>query len=500
MNRYRPSSELRHLIDRMLDVGPLSRMETARLEELLEDDAALEYYLSVTQQDAVIGVALAGMTFAVDLEAPRVHPFLRLLRPFWRPLAAAAIFTAGFFTSELLYRSASHPMAGGDLTPPAPLLAKAPARITGMMGVVWQENAEPDLIAVGAAAGRVAFQSGLVEITYSSGVRVTLEGPADFRVIDAISGKLTDGRMVASVPHGAEGFQVDYAHGKVVDLGTEFGLSTRPDGTAKVGVFVGKVELHVPGTAPTPLYGDQAVLHDPTAASALTPISLGGEKFVRSLPNREFLFKLDSTGPVEKVFDVSHLVRKASDYRVLVKWLKGNETIYVGRIELRCNGELVVADEHLGVTGYYQIVRDNLYRLNVSAQQFRTGRWELHMTIGALTKDHPSDAALASDGIVLLEEGLVSEATADDFIGRWAYRFEGHDWIREFHADGTSTLVMDGVHLKDCFVGSRWTVEEGVLRATVPERGSMEEHVLRDRNTLIFKGQPYENARRLPPG
>jgi hypothetical protein len=282
----------------------------------------------------------------------------------------------------------------------------------------------------------------------------------------------------------------------VVDLGTEFGLSARRDGTAQIGVFVGKVEVHLPGIKPVPIFGSQAMLHNPRAKTELSAVPFDSEKFVRSLPSREFRFKLNSSGTVDLSFDVSHLVRKASHYRVIAKWLAGIDAIRVRQMELSCDGKVVVADEHDGVTGYYDLVRDNLYRLDVPAEGFRNGRWVLRMTMDSLPRTHPNVAPVASDGVLLFEEGLVSEATEKDFTGRWGYRYDGHHWVREFRADGSSSIFMDGDLIEDSFVGSRWAVKDGVMRVTLPERNAYDEHVLRDRNTLIFKCQPYENARR----
>ena len=77
----------------------------------------------------------------------------------------------------------------------------------------------------GAASDRIFIETGLVELTYANSVRMTLEGPADYHVLDEISGGLDAGKIYTTVPKGAEGFCVDYAQGSVVDLGTEFAKS-----------------------------------------------------------------------------------------------------------------------------------------------------------------------------------------------------------------------------------------------------------------------------------
>ena len=39
----------------------------------------------------------------------------------------------------------------------------------------------------------------------------------------------------------------------------------------------------------------------------------------------------------------------------------------------------------------------------------------------------------------------------------------------------------------------------GAIHATVSGKGTIEAHVLRNRNTLIFVSQPFENAKRINP-
>ena len=49
------------------------------------------------------------------------------------------------------------------------------------------------------------------------------------------------GKLRANVPKVAQGFSIDTPKGKVVDLGTEFGLNVEEDGVTEIYVYVGKV-------------------------------------------------------------------------------------------------------------------------------------------------------------------------------------------------------------------------------------------------------------------
>lgn len=480
-----PDKELRHLTDKWLDQGELTRTEMARLEELLENDANLAYYLDVTQQEALLPIALA--------EAP--HPEARKPRLFrvMAPLLMAAAACVTFFLGMFAGRRQPPPPDSTALQVPAP----AAARITGMMGVQWSGGDHPDLIHSSGASERISIRTGLVEITYSSGVRVTLEGPADYDITDPESGRLTRGKLVAAVPKGAEGFRVNYHDGEVVDLGTEFAMDVKPGGPAEVGVFDGEIELRRDGLKPVSLYENHAVIHDKSVTEdPLQAIPLDREKYVRRLPSREFAWEIDSDTPRELEFDVTHLLWKPSEYRAVFKWINGHDGAMISDVELRLDGQRVAADHHTGQTGPLERVQGNLFRLNVDPKAYRTGRWTFHARLTTLPRNPEFEGPVHSSGILQFEEGLVSSATAGDFIGKWSYRYLGEHFIREFHADGRVTLKKEGELDPIAFENSRWTVSDGILSVFIPRLQAVEDHVLRDRDTLIFMGRPFENAAR----
>ncbi|MGC4017003.1 MAG: FecR domain-containing protein [Luteolibacter sp.] len=476
-----PSPELRRLVDRLMDGETLARTEMARLEELLDAPDALAYYLSVATQEGLMPEAVAAAEPPAEARAgARIHRFpFRLVI---QAAAACAIFAIGW---QL-----------GHHRPEAPQVASnAPAaRITGLMGVEWKSGHEPDLVAHGGSAGRLSFASGLVEVTYGSGVRVTLEGPADFTVNDATSGKLDSGKLVASVPKGAEGFRVDYAKGNVVDLGTEFAMDARKDGALELGVLDGKVDLNVPGDAPRRLLVNQAVIHGNDMEEPVQVIPFDREKFVRRLPARDFRWNMDSFTPKQLEFDVTHLIWKGSNYRAIFKWINGKDAIMVHDVGLYCDGVPVAEDSHVGSTGYLKNVRDNVYGLELKPKDFRRGRWTIRASIDPYERAKEIKGPVHSEGILQFEEGMVTTAGPSDFIGRWSYYYGGRHFIREFTSDGHLLFTTDGKPSSD-FQGAKWTVTEGALEINVPSMpGIFERHVLRDPKTLIFTSNPYDNA------
>ena len=98
--------------------------------------------------------------------------------------------------------------------------------------------------AVLASGQEIRIEKGDVTVRFNRGARVTLLGPSRFTVKSPNSGALVVGCMRAFVPTSAYGFGLDLPNGKVVDLGTEFGVVVDDFGVSEVGVFNGKVMAH----------------------------------------------------------------------------------------------------------------------------------------------------------------------------------------------------------------------------------------------------------------
>lgn len=499
-----PTPELRELLDRLIDEGGLSRPEMGRLEELMADPDVMTCCCETLLHEALMPEALATMETA--LAAAHTGPprtGRRLLQRATRLLPIAAAAAVAFFAGlQFAGRQPPPPLSrGAPSAGPAP---KFDAKVTGMMGVVWDDAAAPSFRDGSVGAQRVAFRSGLVELTYASGVRVTLEGPADFTVSDPRSGKIAGGKLVAYVPKGAEGFTVDYGGGQVVDLGTEFAMELAASGKMELGVFDGEVELHLPGDSPLLLNRSQAMVHDRNAEEPLRPVPFDRAKFVRELPNRDFFWKIQSAAPVELELDVSHLIWKPAEYRAIFKWVSGKDAVEIRNVELRRNGTIVAADPRNGRTGMLPHVMDNLFDLTVPPGACHPGRWTLHATISQLPRTDKMAryrGPVDSSGIMLFEEGLVNRAEAADFIGPWSYSFAGARYVRRFHADGTLTVTRNGKRQPKAFANCSWWVDKGALHAEIPDgSGLVETHVLRDRDTLIFTNRAFDNAVRLNHG
>lgn len=107
--------------------------------------------------------------------------------------------------------------------------------------VQWAGNGFNENDRLGAQ--KIEFKSGIVRLQFDNGVDVTLEGPSTFELVSKSATKLIAGVLMANVPAGAEGFQVDTPSAKVTDLGTSFGVNVGTQGTSEVLVFDGEVEI-----------------------------------------------------------------------------------------------------------------------------------------------------------------------------------------------------------------------------------------------------------------
>src|SRR5690606_6891347 len=87
------------------------------------------------------------------------------------------------------------------------------------------------------------IDSGIVELHLASGVRLSVEGPAECTVVGGNSATLDSGKLVAHVPAQARGFVLKTPSARIVDLGTRFGVFVGQDEQTDVVVFQGEVDV-----------------------------------------------------------------------------------------------------------------------------------------------------------------------------------------------------------------------------------------------------------------
>jgi hypothetical protein len=110
-----------------------------------------------------------------------------------------------------------------------------------------------DDIFVGDATLRLAFDRG---------VWLTIEGPADMRVVSGMELRMGRGRATARVEPLGRGFLLGTPAARVRDLGTEFGVDVDFSGSTGVAVFEGEVDLLHKGDPLRLLKGEGRLIQD----------------------------------------------------------------------------------------------------------------------------------------------------------------------------------------------------------------------------------------------
>ncbi|QDT02851.1 FecR protein [Rubripirellula lacrimiformis] len=119
------------------------------------------------------------------------------------------------------------------------------ALVTRLVDAQWQDSEDSFRVGDAVSPGPMSLKSGFAQIEFFCGATVVLEGPAELEMLSATQARFRHGRLRAQVPPAARGFEILMDEMKVVDLGTEFGISLSPD-HADVQVFDGEVEVHRP--------------------------------------------------------------------------------------------------------------------------------------------------------------------------------------------------------------------------------------------------------------
>ena len=203
------------------------------LRELLEDHYADGNELASLHPAAVI-TNQSGFASQAGLQQPgRVAG---LHQPGW---VAATTAIAALLVVVAFGWGGWLPKATDDASPAVPTVAVV-ARHTPALQ--WEGTAGPLTHGTTLPAGPVKIGTGSLSLLLSSGVELTVDGPAEFDLQSDMQVLLAKGHMHAVVPEGAEGFAIEAAGLRVVDLGTEFEVTMPADGRPLVAVSRGAVE------------------------------------------------------------------------------------------------------------------------------------------------------------------------------------------------------------------------------------------------------------------
>ncbi len=129
----------------------------------------------------------------------------------------------------------------------------------------------------------LVIDSGTAELDFANGARVTVYGPARVESLGPAEARLVSGRLTALVPAAARGFAVDTSAGRVVDLGTRFGVATGAAESVEVQVFEGRVEVTTRQQERIPLAAGEAAVLDP-ARGGVERTTADEAKFIAAAP------------------------------------------------------------------------------------------------------------------------------------------------------------------------------------------------------------------------
>jgi len=328
------------LCDRLLD-GDFTAEDRAQLESLVLGDPEMRrLYVEILHQHAALRQSASRLgsqqslsDMLGSLSEPPTEPSNIVAMPsppFWRaqifvnrfaPIAALLLIGVGLALFALLTRK--------------PTLAT----LAEVKEARWESSSVSTEPGAKLGVGRLRLAAGTARIVFRSGAEVSLEGPADLELLSSNTCFLHSGALVAHVPEPAHGFQVRMESARLIDHGTDFGISADSSGRAQVQVLQGEVEIQHPASG--------ADLHLTTHESAsLTPERLSSGRREETEPDRYAFARLEhpakkpvltlttSTGTGDAAYVVSPDSRlHYSDTLLLVK--NSPETHYLRKAFLR---------------------------------------------------------------------------------------------------------------------------------------------------------------------
>ncbi len=234
MNPPDSANELRELCDKLLD-GDFTAEDRARLELLVLGDAAQRrLYVSLMHQHAALRQSSSRLG---DV------PLGEVLRTLPAPESAPGNILRVSFARRWL-KIAAAVAIGAAVWWLTPQLAPQPlATLVETNGARWENSALPTAPGSTLRAGRLRLADGVARIVFHSGAEVSLEGPAELELTGPNACFLHAGALTAHVPERARGFSVGTVTARLIDHGTDFGISTDNNGRSQVQVLQGEVEL-----------------------------------------------------------------------------------------------------------------------------------------------------------------------------------------------------------------------------------------------------------------
>ncbi|MEY5024913.1 MAG: hypothetical protein RLZZ244_441 [Verrucomicrobiota bacterium] len=235
-----PHREIRELCERLFE-SQASEADIARIEALvLREPEARRFYIEYRHLHAALHQNAARLhsgslsDLLAELPASDAHP---------APPAPPSVFPR--WTTRLLPLAALLVLSLAILTLSLPRLgnARTIATLEEAHHAKWDASSLPTETGSSLARGRLRLIQGFARIKFRRGAEVSLEGPAELELLGSNRCALHSGSIVAHVPESAHGFEVQTQNARLIDHGTDFGISADRSGSAQVQVLQGEVEL-----------------------------------------------------------------------------------------------------------------------------------------------------------------------------------------------------------------------------------------------------------------
>ncbi len=214
------------------------------------------------------------------------------------------------------------------------------ARLVQVVKARW--GAENSDLKKGArlSQGKIRLESGLAKLRFSSGAKVTLEGPAEYEIVDDDLTRLVSGRLSAKIPRSAIGFKVDTPTARVIDLGTAFGVDVEEDGATEVAVFEGEVEVELPENTPSEK-GKRLITHGNSVRTeagkeGIRDARYDISKFERSWPVTAGIVQTVGMVKFAPPGPISTLLKHEDDDHLVILAERGNFTVSK-KLKVRAN-------------------------------------------------------------------------------------------------------------------------------------------------------------------
>jgi hypothetical protein len=195
----------------------------AKIRAFIAEERAMEAEEQRLEQEALHKIR--DRQLRLRQRAQRARNIMQKVRRYSRNAAMAAMLMV---IGYLLYA----------IMQPVPV-----ARLTDAAGAQWSDSDLPTHLDASLRPGRMKLIAGFAEITFNEGAKIILEAPAGIKLESASRAFAQAGRIAVEVPPPTQNFVINTPSASMVDLGTEFGVQVKEDGTSDLYVFNGKVAL-----------------------------------------------------------------------------------------------------------------------------------------------------------------------------------------------------------------------------------------------------------------